>query len=162
MIAELRHGPFLNSLTRRQSSTLDELKRLAVGYINMEELVATKIQGLAKTDKGKASVHDSQPKREEKGAWDPKAQKGGFTPLRVVRGRIFREAHKKNLVNLGPQKECPQGTDRTKDCEYHRVHDHTTEECQTLKYKIEKLIKAGHFETYVDRSGRKEPKRQNN
>lgn len=81
MIVGRRPEPFSDSLPRRQSSTIDELWRLAVGYINMEELVATKIQGTTEKNKGKAPARESQLKKVEKGAQDTKTQKGRFTPL---------------------------------------------------------------------------------
>lgn len=54
--------------------------------------------------------------------------KGEFTPLTVERGGVFQDDHDTNLINLPPEKESPQGADRTKYCEYHRVHGHTIDE----------------------------------
>ena len=33
-------------------------------------------------------------------------------------------------------------------CDYHRDHGHETDWCQSLKFLIEKLIKAGHLKRY--------------
>ncbi|RDX88458.1 hypothetical protein CR513_29944, partial [Mucuna pruriens] len=39
-------------------------------------------------------------------------------------------------------------------CEFHRAHDHSIEECQTLQMQIENLIQEGHLGRYVMRRGR--------
>ena len=42
--------------------------------------------------------------------------------------------------------------DRNRKCVYHKEHGHTTEQCKSLHYLLEKLIKARHLKQYV-RSG---------
>ena len=34
-------------------------------------------------------------------------------------------------------------------CNYHRGHGHETDRCRSLKFMVEKLIKAGHLKRYV-------------
>ena len=34
-------------------------------------------------------------------------------------------------------------------CDYHRDHGHETDRCRSLKFLVEKLIKAGHLRRYV-------------
>ena len=34
-------------------------------------------------------------------------------------------------------------------CDYHRGHDHETNRCQSLKFLVEKLIRAGHLIRYI-------------
>ncbi|XP_027357176.1 uncharacterized protein LOC113866547 [Abrus precatorius] len=43
----------------------------------------------------------------------------------------------------------PPWADKSKSCRYHRNRGHTTEECTTLKDKIEDLIKDGHLRGFV-------------
>lgn len=78
---------------------------------------------------------------------------GDLTPLIVGRRRVFLEAGDANQINLPPQENLCRSRS-WEYCEYQKGHGHTTDECEALKYKIEKLIRAGHFETYVDIRGR--------
>ena len=43
----------------------------------------------------------------------------------------------------------PTKSDRNKKCVYHKEHGHTTEQCKSLHYLVEKLIKGGHLKQYV-------------
>ena len=39
--------------------------------------------------------------------------------------------------------------DRSKKCAYHKDYGHTTKQCKSLHYLVEKLIRAGHLKQYV-------------
>ena len=39
--------------------------------------------------------------------------------------------------------------DRSRKCVYHKDHGHTMEQCRSLYYLVERLIKAGHLKQYV-------------
>ena len=39
--------------------------------------------------------------------------------------------------------------DHNKKCAYHKEHGHTTEQCKSLHYLVERLIKAGPLKQYV-------------
>ena len=43
----------------------------------------------------------------------------------------------------------PARWERNKRCSYHKDHNHTTEQCKSPHYLVEKLIKAGHLKHYV-------------
>lgn len=45
------------------------------------------------------------------------------------------------------------GADESKFCRYHQNKGHTTEDCVTLKDKIESLVQAGHLQRFVQRGG---------
>jgi len=63
-----------------------------------------------------------------------------YTPLAVPRDKILQEAF--NIDSLSPprKKPPPLDADGSKHCQYHRMIGHTTEECHTLRDKIEELI----------------------
>ena len=48
-----------------------------------------------------------------------------------------------------PMRVGPDQRNRSLRCEYHRDHDHETNHCQSLKFLIEKLIRAGHLRRYL-------------
>ncbi|RVW59586.1 hypothetical protein CK203_107434 [Vitis vinifera] len=39
--------------------------------------------------------------------------------------------------------------DKSKKCAYHKEHDHTTKQCRSFHYLVEKLLKFGHLKQYV-------------
>ena len=43
----------------------------------------------------------------------------------------------------------PDKRNRSLRCDYQRDHDHETNRCQSLKFLVEKLIRAGHLKRYV-------------
>ncbi|XP_017423571.1 uncharacterized protein LOC108332776 [Vigna angularis] len=47
------------------------------------------------------------------------------------------------------KRPTPSGTDRSKHYAYHKKMGHTTEECVTLKDKIEELIRARQLKKYI-------------
>ena len=44
---------------------------------------------------------------------------------------------------------APDQHNRSLRCDYHRDHDHETNHCQSLKFLVEKLIRAGHLIRYI-------------
>ena len=43
----------------------------------------------------------------------------------------------------------PDQRNRSLRCEYHRDHDHETNQCQSLKFLVEKLIRVGHLRRFI-------------
>ena len=43
----------------------------------------------------------------------------------------------------------PDQRNRSLRCDYHRDHDHETNGCQSLKFLVEKLIRARHLKRYI-------------
>ncbi|XP_052724090.1 uncharacterized protein LOC128193934 [Vigna angularis] len=71
-----------------------------------------------------------------------------YTPLNAPRARVMEEALRADLLTL-TQSPTPKGADGRKHCQYHQNLGHTTEDCITLKDKLESLIQAGHLRGYV-------------
>nr|KYP57290.1 hypothetical protein KK1_003549 [Cajanus cajan] len=158
MLMALKAGPFVDSLCRDpRPRDMDELRARATGYIQMEEHSAFRDQvrgkAPAKSEQGhkdKIKVNnDSQFKK------STRASRGGrydfYTPLNAPRVHILEEASNNNLLALPPPGHTPSSADKSKHCRYHRNHGHTTEECRTLRERIEELIQAGHLGQYVQR-----------
>ena len=43
----------------------------------------------------------------------------------------------------------PEQSNRSLRCDYHRDHWHETNQCRTLKFLVEKLIRVGHLRGYI-------------
>ena len=48
-----------------------------------------------------------------------------------------------------PIKTDPTKRDRKRKCVYHKERGHTTEQCRSLHYLVERLIRAEHLRQYV-------------
>ncbi|XP_020203565.1 uncharacterized protein LOC109789104 [Cajanus cajan] len=150
----LKLAPFVDSLCREAPRDMDELYARVVGYIQMEEHSAFHDQVCRKSqanpDKDKVKViNDSQFKK------TARVNKGGrsdfYTLLNTPRVHTLEEASNNNLLTLPPPGHTPNSADKSKHYRYHRNHGHTTEECRTLRDRIEELVQAGHLAQYVQR-----------
>ena len=52
--------------------------------------------------------------------------------------------------SLEPKKSNRMGKDVKRNCAFHKDIRHNTDRCVTLKDKIERFIRAGHFKEFVD------------
>ncbi|CAI9106445.1 OLC1v1005600C1 [Oldenlandia corymbosa var. corymbosa] len=70
-----------------------------------------------------------------------------LTPLTKLRREIL-QIHKDELPTPKP---LPPNPNRSTEqyCEYHKDHDHDTEDCPELKMEIENEVKSGKFQQYV-------------
>ena len=48
-----------------------------------------------------------------------------------------------------PIQKDPSQRNKSLRCDYHRDHGHETDRCRSIKFFVEKLIKAGHLRRYV-------------
>ena len=44
--------------------------------------------------------------------------------------------------------------DCNRKCAYHKEHEHTTKQCKSLHYLVEKLVKVGHLKQYIHSEGK--------
>ncbi|KAG2396739.1 hypothetical protein LR48_Vigan08g036900 [Vigna angularis] len=63
-------------------------------------------------------------------------------PIKCSPGKDITEALSVELISMPKRRPTLPGADENKHCLYHKNMDRTTEECVTLKDKIEELIRA--------------------
>ena len=83
----------------------------------------------------------------KKGKSPPSPQ---FTPLNIAYDRLLPLI--RDLPEFkwpSPMRAAPNQRNRSLRCEYHRDHDHETNHCQSLKFLVEKLIRAEHLRRYI-------------
>ncbi|XP_047178016.1 uncharacterized protein LOC124845034 [Vigna umbellata] len=111
-----------------------------------------------KGDKTDGKKLDGQPRKP--GGFKQREQPRGprfqqYTPLNAPRARLLQEALNADLIREPKGRPMPPRTEDNKHYSYYKNMGHTTEECVTLKDKIEELIQAGQLKKYVkvDRPG---------
>lgn len=104
---------------------LREFRNLARAEASGEKKDDRKRQGRSRSGRG-------DPKRDNRG---PRFSR--YTPFNVDRGKILQEALSAELIPP-PRRSLS-----------HKNTGHSTEECQSLKDKIEELIQAGHLRRFV-------------
>ena len=73
-----------------------------------------------------------------------------FTPVNIAYDRLLPLI--RDLPDFKwppPIRAGPNQRNRSLRYDYHRDHDHETNHCQSLKFLIEKLIRAGHIRRYI-------------
>jgi len=126
----------------------EELRKRAAKYMQLEELREFRNQARAEaTGEKNKEEKDPQGRSGQRGDKrrdnrDQPIRLSRYTPLTAERGRILDEALNAELIPPARKVVSPNNADRRKQCWYHRNCGHSTEECYTLKDKIEELIQA--------------------
>ncbi|XP_020230118.1 uncharacterized protein LOC109810918 [Cajanus cajan] len=144
----LKPGPFANSICKKPPIDMDDLRRRADKYMQMEELAEFRNQAKAevatKVEKSVESSFRSRPKDlfpREKPA--RRLRYSHYTPLNTSRSAVLDQALASEVLAVPKRASTPPRADTTKSCKYHRNRGHSTEECAALRDKIEDLIKQG-------------------
>lgn len=85
-----------------------------------------------------------------------------FTPLNVSYEKLLPMIRELSDFRwLEPLKTDPTKRYHNKKCAYHKDHGHTTEQCRSLHYLVEKLVRAKHLRQYVCLEGKNGESSQN-
>ena len=113
-------------------------------------------QARHKREKGKSSAGTNSHKSDKQHKPDkcqplprvPRYER--YTPLTTNWATIFEEAFNAEIpIQLPPTPHPRLGLNITKHCKYPHNHDHNTEDCWTLKDKIEELTHVGYPTQFV-------------
>ncbi|XP_017405967.1 uncharacterized protein LOC108319369 [Vigna angularis] len=145
ILPALKPGPFKDSVCRRAPKTMEELRERAADEIRVEEMKLSykkESQELRseKADGGKPGNSIGKPggSRQKEPRRGPRFQQ--YTPLNAPREKILREVLNADLLPEPMKRPTPSDVDGSKHYAYNKNMGHTTEECVTLKDKIEELI----------------------
>ncbi|XP_020238883.1 uncharacterized protein LOC109817941 [Cajanus cajan] len=152
----LKPGPFANSICKKPPTDMDDLRRIADKYMQMEELAEFRNQArtevAAKPKRPIEGNTQSRPKElepQERSRNGPRYPQ--YTPLNSSRATILEQALASKVLIVPKQASTPPRADTSKTCKYHRNRGHSTEECAALKDRIEDLIKQGQLQGFVER-----------
>ncbi|XP_022861618.1 uncharacterized protein LOC111381994 [Olea europaea var. sylvestris] len=163
----VRCEDFKMSLSKTLPQTVTKLLTRAKKYINMEETLNPRRPVPSHEKIENKRQHDPVPRHEV--PWDKRrnmAPSAPLTRLNTSKTNILMEVKDMKELKLPSRMKSPPDTrDRSKYCEFHRDHGHTTEDCHAVQREIEALIKRGFLNNYIghdkqprnDRDNRKEP-----
>ncbi|XP_073152949.1 uncharacterized protein [Henckelia pumila] len=147
MQQKLRHRKFKESIAGKPPSTLEELLERAEKYIRIEETIEPQYLGKRKREEEKPREGR---KEEKRGFQGPRLQQ---VPLNARLTDILVVAEKQGLLQPPrPMKDNPKRLKSDKYCHFHKDKGHSTEDCYSLRTKIEKLIKRGYLKDFVSKS----------
>ncbi|XP_020216879.1 uncharacterized protein LOC109800511 [Cajanus cajan] len=140
----LKPGTFVNSLCKKPPLEMNDLRRRAEKYMQMEELAKPRNQARAEEGNSRKEPSRELMKKanvEPSNARPPRGPRyTAYTPLNTSRAKVLEQALASEILVM-PKRE--------KTCRFHRNRGHTTEECSALKDKLEDLIKQGHLRNFV-------------
>ena len=130
---------------------MQELRKMAAMFIRVEDMrryqdsvQSAPIPVEAKKTAKEPMTRESNCLREWK-----QARFSNYAPLNATKSRILDEVLQAALILLPRKFQNPPNVGMSKYCRYHRNNGHTTEECETLRDKIEEMIRAGHLKHYI-------------
>ncbi|XP_022858555.1 uncharacterized protein LOC111379427 [Olea europaea var. sylvestris] len=141
----IRCEAFKMSLSKTSLKSVTDLLTRAEKYINMEETLTPRkdVLPLLRPDNKRpreTNQRDDNPRVKQRQNPRPKT----FAPLNTSRSNILMEIKDLKELKWPPRMpSLPKNRDRTKYCDFHRDHGHTTERCLALKQQIEVHIRRG-------------------
>ena len=151
--------PFFQSLSLDPPATMEELYRREDKFSTLEDNIRAASQTVMIT------AHNNKPTA--KGPSKQKRSQGKFQKLLNGQSERKKDPPQFTALNMAydrllpiiwdlPDFKWPQpmraGLDqrnRSLRCDYHRDHGHETNQCQSLKFMVERLIRAGHLRRYL-------------
>ena len=104
------------------------------------------------TKKGQPQQKGSQTKDQKRsqGQSERKREPPQFTPLNISYDKLLPLIRDHPDFKWPPPIHSdPEQRYRSLRCDYHRDHKHETNRCRTLKFLVERLIRAGHLRSYI-------------
>ena len=141
---------------------MDDLFRRANKYSMLEDDVRTTTQQIlvtsqpVKNDVVRNPKTESQRRQLSRGQGEQRQpDQSNFTPLNVSYKKLLPMIRDLSYFRWPePLKTDQAKRDHNIKCAYHKEHEHTTEQCRSLHYLVEKLIKGGHLKQYVHSEGK--------
>ena len=156
--------PFFQSFTFDPPATMEELYHRADKYSTLEDNIRDFSQTVMITTHSSKAATKSQPEQkgnQSKGQKHPQEQSEKkrdppqFTPLNIYYDRLLpliRE-HPEFKWPL-PMRASPDQCNWSLRCDYHKDHGHVTNQCQGLKFLVERLIRTGHLRRFIQELAR--------
>ena len=151
--------PFFQSLSLDPPAAMEELYQRANKFSTLEDNIRAASQTVMITTqsgklaaKGSSEQKSSQNKGQKRpdGQSEKRKEPPQFTPLNIAYDQLLPLI--RDLPDFKwppPMRAGPDQRNRSLRCDYHIDHGHETNHCQSLKFLVEKLIRAGHLRRYI-------------
>ena len=151
--------PFFHSLSLDPPTTMEELYKRVDKYSTLEDNIRVTSQTVMITAQSGKPTTKGQ--HEQKGSWsknqkrsrdqsERKREPPQFTPLNISYDRLLPLIRDHpDFKWPTPIQSYPAQHNQSLRCDYHRDHGHETNRCRSLKFMVEKLIRAGHLRRYI-------------
>ena len=149
--------PFFYLLSLDPPTTMEELYRRADKYSTLEDNIWVASQTVMITAqsgkpaiKGQLEPKGSKNQKRSRDQSKRKREPPQFTPLNISYDRFLPliQDHP-DFKWPTPIQSDPAQRNQSVRCDYHRDHVHETNRCRSLKFMVEKLIRAGHLRRYI-------------
>ena len=154
--------PFFQALSLKPPPTMEDLYKKADRYATLEDNTRAATQAVVitspttETEAPAAKASSGSKGRQDKGqkrAYDQTREKKdlpSFTPLNITYDRLLPLIRDlPDFKRPFPIRADPEHRNRSLRCEFHQDHGHETNNCRSLKFLVEKLIRAGHLRRYI-------------
>ena len=151
--------PFFQSLSLNPPATLEELYRRVDKYSTLEDNIRAASQTVMITVQSDKPTSKSQPEQkgsQGKGQKHPQEQSEKkrdppqFILLNISYDRLLPLIWDHPEFKWPPpMRASPDQHNLSLRCDYHKDHGHETNQCQGLKFMIERLIRAGHLRRFI-------------
>ena len=149
LVTGLWPGPFVNSLCKKPATDLGDLHCRATKYMQLEEFIEYDRQLRNKVPGPKKKVERDIQKGKEYVCGTPKPRYNYYNPLNASKSRILEQALATEVLAVSKCANTPPRDHPSKHCWYHRNKGCLTEECMTLKDKIEDFNKKRCLKDFV-------------
>ena len=162
MVMALKPGPFADELAMRLPLGMQELRKRASMFIRVEEMrhYQDRVRNIPTHPEAKRGGREPGGRDQNRLRDRKQARFSNYAPLNAPKSRILDEVLQAELIAPPKRFQNPPNADLSKYCHYHRNNGHTTEECKTLRDKIEELVRAGHLRHYVRNTTEGNPRTQ--
>ena len=146
-------APLFKSIAKKPSTTINYLFKRPNKYSILEDEVRATTQQvlvtsrLAINDSARSSKAMSQQRQMGRGqGGQQQSNQANLTLLKILYEKFLPMIRELSDFRWSePIKMDPTKRDQSRKCAYHKDHDHTTEQCRSLHYLVEKLIRVRHL-----------------